>query len=467
MKSFINDNFLLQSDFAKTLYHDYAKPLPIIDYHNHLSPQQIAENTTFENITQVWLYGDHYKWRAMRAYGINEKYITGNASDKDKFLKWAEVVPYTLRNPLYHWTHLELQRYFGFEDLLTIDNAEAVYDKTSEIHNKPAHTTYGLLEQQNVESLCTTDDPIDDLKYHKHIAESDKKVSVFPTFRPDKAYAVEDSKAYIDYIVSLEKAVGFSINTYDDLLSALENRIDYFDAHGCKLSDHGLEQLNHFSNKKYDVSKLFASVTSGKNLSKEEVQFFRAETLLALGKFYHNKGWTQQLHLGPIRNNNKRLLKQLGPDTGFDSIGDFSQAVGLSGFLNALDSTDQLAKTIVYNLNPADNEVFATMVGNFNDGNIKGKVQFGAAWWFLDQKDGMEKQLNTLSNLGLLSCFVGMLTDSRSFLSFPRHEYFRRILCNLIGNDLINGELPHDETWLGKIVSDICYYNAKNYFNFK
>ena len=467
MKSFINDNFLLQSDFAKTLYHDYAKPLPIIDYHNHLSPQQIAENTTFDNTTQVWLYGDHYKWRAMRAYGINEKYITGNAPDKDKFLKWAEVSPYTLRNPLYHWTHLELQRYFGVEDLLTIENAEAVYEKTSEILKKSTHTTCGLLEQQNVESLCTTDDPIDDLKHHKQIAESDEKASVFPTFRPDKAYAVEDSKAYIDYIESLEKAVGFSINTYDDLLSALENRIDYFDAHGCKLSDHGLEQLNHFSNKKYNVSKLFASVTSGKNLSQKEVQFFRAETLLALGKFYHKKGWTQQLHLGPIRNNNKRLLKQLGPDTGFDSIGDFSQAVGLSGFLNALDSTDQLAKTIVYNLNPADNEVFATMVGNFNDGNIKGKVQFGAAWWFLDQKDGMEKQLNTLSNLGLLSCFVGMLTDSRSFLSFPRHEYFRRILCNLIANDVVNGELPNDEKWLGKIVSDICYNNAKNYFNFK
>lgn len=467
MKSFINANFLLQSNFAKTLYHDYAKTLPIIDYHNHLSPQQIAENTTFENITQVWLYGDHYKWRAMRAYGINEKYITGNASDKDKFLKWAEVVPYTLRNPLYHWTHLELQRYFGVQDLLTPENAEAVYEKTSEILNRSTHTTCGLLEQQNVESLCTTDDPIDDLKHHKHIAEKDNKVSVFPTFRPDKAYAVEDSKAYIDYIESLENVVGFSINTYDDLLYALENRIDYFDAHGCKLSDHGLEQLNHFSNKKYDVSKLFASLRSWKNLSKEEVQFFRAETLLALGKFYHKKGWTQQLHLGPIRNNNKRLLKQLGPDTGFDSIGDFSQAVGLSGFLNALDSTDQLAKTIVYNLNPADNEVFATMVGNFNDGNIKGKVQFGAAWWFLDQKDGMEKQLNTLSNLGLLSCFVGMLTDSRSFLSFPRHEYFRRILCNLIANDVVNGELPNDEKWLGKIVSDICYNNAKNYFNFK
>ena len=467
MKTFITDDFLLQSDFARRLYHDYAKSLPIIDYHNHLSPRQIAENSKFENITQVWLYGDHYKWRAMRTYGIDEMFITGSASDKEKFFKWAEVVPYTLRNPLYHWTHLELQRYFGVKDLLTPENAEDIYNITSEMLKKPTHTTCGLLEQQNVESLCTTDDPIDDLKYHKIIADSDEKIMAFPTFRPDKVYAVEDCKTYVDYIEKLEKAVDFSINTYDDLLSALENRIDYFNAHGCRLSDHGLEQLHLFSNKKYDVSKLFSALKSGKNLSKEEAQFFRAETLFALGKMYHKKGWTQQLHLGPIRNNNKRLLKELGPDTGFDSIGDFSQAVGLSGFLNALDSTDQLAKTIVYNLNPADNEVFATMVGNFNDGNIKGKVQFGAAWWFLDQKDGMEKQLNTLSNQGLLSCFVGMLTDSRSFLSFPRHEYFRRILCNLIATDVVNGELPNDEKWLGKIVSDICYYNAKNYFNFE
>lgn len=467
MKKFIDKDFLLQSEFAKTLYHNYAKSLPIIDYHNHLSPQQIADNKRFENITQVWLSGDHYKWRAMRAYGINEKYITGNASDKDKFLKWAEVVPYTLRNPLYHWTHLELQRYFGIHDLLTPENAESIYKTTSEMLQKPSHTTRGLLQQQNVESLCTTDDPIDDLKHHKQVQQTNNKIKIFPTFRPDKAYAVEDNKAYAQYILKVEKAVGFPITTYDELLSALENRIDYFDAHGCRLSDHGLEQLNFFSNKKYNISKLFTAVTSGETLTKEEAQFFRAETLLALGKFYHSKGWTQQLHLGPIRNNNKRLLKKLGPDTGFDSIGDFSQAIGLSGFLNALDSSNQLAKTIVYNLNPADNEVFATMVGNFNDGSIKGKVQFGAAWWFLDQKDGMEKQLNTLSNQGLLSCFVGMLTDSRSLLSFPRHEYFRRILCNLIATDVLNGELPNDEKWLGKIVSDICYYNAKNYFNFK
>lgn len=467
MKTFINHNFLLQSDFARTLYHDYAKPLPIIDYHNHLSPQQIAENTKFENITQVWLYGDHYKWRAMRAYGINEKYITGDATDKEKFLKWAEVVPYTLRNPLYHWTHLELQRYFGIQDLLTPENAEDIYNITTETLKKTTHTTCGLLQQQNVESLCTTDDPIDDLQHHKTIADRSIEIKAFPTFRPDKAYAVEDCKAYADYIESLEETVGFTIDTYDNLLSALENRVDYFDTHGCRLSDHGLEQLHFFSNKKYDVSKLYTTLRSGNNISKEEAQFFRAETLLALGKLYHKKSWTQQFHLGAIRNNNKRLLKELGPDTGFDSIGDFSQAVGLSGFLNALDSTDQLTKTIVYNLNPADNEVVATMVGNFNDGNIKSKVQFGAAWWFLDQKDGMEKQLNTLSNQGLLSCFVGMLTDSRSFLSFPRHEYFRRILCNLIATDVVNGELPNDEKWLGKIVSDICYHNAKNYFNFK
>lgn len=466
MNTFITKDFLLQTEIAKSLYHKYAEPLPIIDYHNHLPPKEIAENRQFENITQVWLSGDHYKWRAMRAFGINEKYITGDASDKDKFLKWAEVVPFTIRNPMYHWTHLELKNYFGITELLSPKTAEAIWDKTGLLLKQKSHSANGLLKLMQVESLCTTDDPTNSLEYHITIQKDDSKVKTFPTFRPDKAYAVENSKTYIDYIKSLEKVVGFSIYTYDDLLTALENRIDYFDAHGCKLSDHGLEQLNHFTDKIYDVSKLFSSIKSGQNLSKEEVEFFRTETLLALGKMYHKKGWTQQLHLGPIRDNNKRLLKELGPDTGFDSIGDFSQAVGLSGFLNALDSTNQLTKTIVYNLNPADNEVFATMVGNFNDGSIKGKIQYGSAWWFLDQKDGIEKQINTLSNQGLLSCFIGMLTDSRSFLSFPRHEYFRRILCNLIGNDVANGEIPNDEEHLGKIVSDICYYNAKNYFEF-
>lgn len=467
MKTFINDDFLLQSDFAKILYHNYAKSLPIIDYHNHLSPQQIAENTKFQNITQVWLYGDHYKWRAMRAYGIDEKYITGKASDKDKFLKWAEVVPYTLRNPLYHWTHLELQRYFGIQDLLTPETAESIWYKTFEMLKEKSHSANGLLKLMNVESLCTTDDPIDNLEYHIAIQKDSSKVKTFPTFRPDKAYAVEDIISYNNYLQKLESVSSIAIHSYSDLLSALESRVKYFHDNSGRLSDHGLEQLYHFEAPTFDIELLFQKVKSKEILNIEEIQFFKSETMIQLGKMYHSKGWTQQLHLGAIRNNNKRLLSTLGPDTGFDSIGDFSQARTLSGFLNALDNTNQLAKTIVYNLNPSDNEVFATMVGNFNDGTIKGKVQFGSAWWFLDQKDGMEKQINTLSNQGLLSCFVGMLTDSRSFLSFPRHEYFRRILCNLIATDVVNGELPNDEKHLGKIINDICYYNAKNYFNFK
>ena len=467
MTTFITDDFLLQTDFAKTLYHNYAKSLPIIDYHNHLSPQQIAEDIQFKNITQVWLAGDHYKWRAMRAFGINEKYITGEASDKDKFLKWAEVVPYTLRNPLYHWTHLELKNYFGITELLSPDTAEEIWDKTTLLLKQKSHSANGLLKLMNVESLCTTDDPTDDLEYHLTIQKDETLVSTFPTFRPDKAFAVEDVKIYNAYLRTLENVSNLTISTYKDLIKALQNRVDYFHKAGGRLADHGLEQLYHFDNSLFNIELLFEKIKNNKSLALEEIQFFKAETMIRLGKMYHAKNWIQQLHLGAIRNNNKRLLIELGPDTGFDSIGDFSQAKALSGFLNTLDSTNQLAKTIVYNLNPSDNEVFATMVGNFNDGTIKGKVQFGSAWWFLDQKDGMEKQINTLSNQGLLSCFVGMLTDSRSFLSFPRHEYFRRILCNLIGNDVANGELPDDETHLGKIVSDICYYNAKNYFDFQ
>ena len=403
----------------------------------------------------------------MRAFGINEKYITGNASDKEKFLKWAEVVPFTIRNPLFHWTHLELKAYFGIEELLSPENAERIYEKTSKILQEKTHSANGLLKLMNVESLCTTDDPIDSLEYHIAIQKDTDKVKMFPTFRPDKSFAVEDVKTYNNYLTKLEKVSNLSINNYDDLLAALENRVTFFNYNGCRLSDHGLGQLYHFETEKYSISSIFDKVKKHTNLTEDEIAFFKAKTMIALGKMYHKKGWTMQLHLGAIRNNNKRLLEKLGPDTGFDSIGDYSQAEALSGFLNALDSTNQLTKTIVYNLNPSDNEVFATMVGNFNDGTIKGKVQFGAAWWFLDQKDGMEKQINTLSNQGLLSCFVGMLTDSRSFLSFPRHEYFRRILCNVIGIDVEYGELPNDIDFLGKIVSDICYYNAKNYFNFK
>ena len=467
MKSFLTEDFLLQNDFAKKLYHNFAKTLPIIDYHNHLSPQQISQDIKFENITQVWLYGDHYKWRAMRAFGIDEKYITGNASDKEKFLKWAEVVPYTIKNPLFHWTALELKAYFNIGEILTPENAEEIYEKTSKILQQKSHSANGLLKMQNVESLCTTDDPADSLEHHIAILNDTNKVKTFPTFRPDNSFAVENTTSYNQYLLKLASVSKIKIDNYDALLKALESRIQFFNDIGGRLSDHGFEQLYFFEEDIYDVNDLFNKVKNNQSLNHEEVAFFKFKTVIELCKMYHNIGWTQQFHLGAIRNNNKRLLDQLGPDTGFDSIGDFSQAKALSGVLNTLDSTNQLAKTIVYNLNPADSEVFATMVGNFNDGTIKGKMQYGAAWWFLDQKDGMEKQINALSNLGLLSCFVGMLTDSRSFLSFPRHEYFRRILCNAIGTDVENSELPADEAFLGKIVSDICYNNAKNYFNFK
>lgn len=462
--SFISEDFLLQTDFAKKLYHDYAADLPILDYHNHLPPEEIAQNRVFSNISQVWLAGDHYKWRAMRAFGINEKYITGNAPDKEKFVKWAETVPYTVRNPLYHWTHLELKRYFDIDELLTVQNAEKIYELTSAKLQEPSHHTLGLLLQKKVEFLCTTDYPTDTLEHHKQIA--DKKISprTYPTFRPDKVYAVEDSASYSQFLNSLSAVTKMEIKTYDDFIAALENRVNYFHESGCRLADHGLEQLYYFGTTDSTCDTIFSKVKSAKVLSHEEIQVFKYNTLLLLCRMYHKRGWVQQFHLGSIRNNNTRLLNELGPDTGFDSIGDFSQARGLSSFLNYLDSTDQLTKTILYNLNPADNEVFATMAGNFNDGTVRGKVQYGSAWWFLDQKEGMEKQLNTLSNMGLLSCFVGMLTDSRSFLSFPRHEYFRRILCNLIGKDVVHGELPADEKWLGKIVADICYNNAKNYF---
>lgn len=466
MPSFITEDFLLQNEFARKLYHNFAKKLPIIDYHNHLSPEEIATDKQFENITQAWLYGDHYKWRAMRAFGIDEKYISGNATDKDKFLKWAEVAPFTIKNPLFHWTHLELKAYFGIDEILSPKNAAEIYEKTNKILQQKKHSANGLLKMMHVESLCTTDDPVDTLQHHISIQNDATKVKTFPTFRPDKSFAVENVKAYNEYLLKLEKASNSSIENYTDLLNALENRVDFFNANGCRLSDHGLEQLYFFETDVYDIGILFDKVKNHEQLNRDEVAFFKHKTMIALGKMYHKKGWTQQLHLGAIRNNNKRLLTTLGPDTGFDSIGDFSQAKALSGFLNELDSSAQLTKTIIYNLNPSFNEVFATMAGNFNDGSVKGKVQFGAAWWFLDQKNGMEKQIETLSSMGLLSCFVGMLTDSRSFLSFPRHEYFRRILCNIIGTDVENGELPNDIDLLGKIVSDICYYNAKEYFNF-
>ena len=466
MHHFLTDHFLLSNDFAQRLYHGHAASLPIIDYHCHLSPKDIATNRQFANLTQAWLEGDHYKWRAMRTLGIQEQFITGKADDFAKFQKWAYTVPYTMRNPLYHWTHLELWRYFQIEQLLNADSAATVYQTANEQLQAPGHTTQGLLRQHRVEVVCTTDDPTDSLEWHDSIRHQKLNMQVLPTFRPDKVLAIDNPDSFLMYIENLSAASGTAIQNFDSLLAALENRIDYFAARGCRLADHGLEHL-YLIEEGIGAAEVFSKALLGKSISQTEANTYRHRVLLELCRLYHARGWTQQFHLGALRNVNTRMLKQLGPDTGFDTMGDFSQGRSLARFFNELDQTNQLAKTIVYNLNPSHNEVFATMVGNFNDGSVKGKMQFGSAWWFLDQKDGMEKQINALSNLGLLSCFVGMLTDSRSFLSFPRHEYFRRILCNLLGRDVANGELPADEQWLGKIVSDICYFNARHYFQFE
>ncbi|WP_445458138.1 glucuronate isomerase [Flavobacterium sp. HNIBRBA15423] len=464
-KNFINDNFLLENKYAEELYHNYSKNQPIIDYHNHLSPQLIAEDHIFENITKVWINGDHYKWRAMRTLGVNEQFITGNASDKDKFLQWGKTVPYTMRNPLYHWTHLELARYFDIHDLLDEKSAEKIYQEASEKVNSAAYSTRNLLRKVKAEFVCTTEDPIDTLEYHQQLAKSDFEIKVSTAFRPDKAILISN-KGYNNYIDKLSEVAGIEINTFANLCDALKNRIAYFDANGSKLSDHGLEHIYFENFTENEVNTIFKKKREKAILTNEEALKFQSAILLFLSETYHEFGWVQQFHLGALRNNNARMHSILGPDTGWDSIGDYAQAQKLSAFLNALDSKDKLTKTIIYNLNPADNEVMATMIGNFNDGSVRGKVQFGSGWWFLDQKDGMTKQLNALSNMGLISCFIGMLTDSRSFLSFPRHEYFRRILCNLLGDEIQRGELPNDMEWIGKMVSDISYNNAKEYFKF-
>ena len=466
MKKFLSENFLLENDFAARLYHEYAAALPIIDYHNHLSPKDIADNRNFGTLTEAWLEGDHYKWRAMRAFGVSEEYVTGNASDRDKFKKWSEVVPYTIRNPLFHWTHLELQRYFKVDQLLRFETADEIYDTCNTTLGQADFSCPGLLRKMNVELICTTDDPVDDLAFHEQIQSGAIATQVFPTFRPDKLYAV-DAKDYLIYIRKLEGTVDFRISSFDELLEAASLRIAFFHKAGGRLADHGFEQLYNVPYSLSNASQSFNKVLNGKSLDKTEVEVFKMTMLFELSKMYHQKGWTQQFHLGAIRNNNRRKLKELGPDAGYDSIGDYSQVRGLSRFLSALDEDGQLTKTILYNLNPGDNEAFATMSGNFMDGITPGKIQHGSGWWFLDQKDGMERQINALSNMGLLSQFIGMLTDSRSFLSFPRHEYFRRILCNLIGTDVEKGELPADENLLGQIVQDICYYNAKNYLKLR
>jgi len=464
-QTFINDNFLLENKYAEELYHNYSKNQPIIDYHNHLNPQFIDEDKIFENITQVWINGDHYKWRAMRTLGINEQFVTGTGSDKDKFLNWGKTVPYTMRNPLYHWTHLELARYFDIYDLLNEKSAEKIYIETSEKINSQAYSTQNLLKKVNAELVCTTEDPIDTLEFHQKFANNSTGIKMSTAFRPDKAILIAND-GYNAYLDTLGDVSGVAINTFADLQSALRKRIEFFNANGCKLSDHGLNQIDFENFTESEVNSIFKKKRENGELSPEEVLKFHSAVLVFLSETYHEFGWVQQFHLGALRNNNARMHRILGPDTGWDSIGDYPQAQKLSAFLNALDSKDKLTKTIIYNLNPADNEVMATMIGNFNDGSVRGKVQFGSGWWFLDQKDGMTKQLNALSNMGLISCFVGMLTDSRSFLSFPRHEYFRRILCNLLGDEIKRGELPNDMEWIGKLVSDISYNNAKEYFKF-
>ncbi|WP_394775741.1 glucuronate isomerase [Flavobacterium sp.] len=464
-QTFINDNFLLENKFAEELYHNYSKNQPIIDYHNHLNPQFIAEDKIFDNITQVWINGDHYKWRAMRTLGINEQFVTGNGSDKDKFINWAKTVPYTMRNPLYHWTHLELARYFDIYDLLNEKSAEKIYLETTEKINSQAYSTQNLLKKVNAELVCTTEDPIDNLEFHQKLAKNPIGTKMSTAFRPDKAILISND-GYNAYLDTLGDVSGIAITTYSDLCSALKNRIEFFNSNGCKLSDHGLDQIYFEEFTESEVNAIFKKKRENRIITPEEGLKFQSAILLFLSETYHQFGWVQQFHLGALRNNNARMHRILGPDTGWDSIGDYPQAQKLSSFLNALDSKDKLTKTIIYNLNPADNEVMATMIGNFNDGSVRGKVQFGSGWWFLDQKDGMTKQLNALSNMGLISCFVGMLTDSRSFLSFPRHEYFRRILCNLLGDEIKRGELPNDMEWIGKLVSDISYNNAKEYFKF-
>jgi glucuronate isomerase len=465
--AFLNENFLLQNKTAQTLFNDFAKEMPIIDYHCHLPPDQIANDHQFENLTQIWLYGDHYKWRAMRTNGIDENYITGNKNDFEKFQKWAETVPYTLRNPLYHWTHLELQRYFDIYEILNGDTAEKIYNDCTAKLQTPEYSVRNLLRKMNVKVVCTTDDPIDSLEHHRKIKDDDFEIKILPAFRPDKAMNIDDAGVYNAYVGKLEDVTNTSIDSLADYLDALKQRHDFFATMGCTVSDHGLEQVYAEDYTDAEIESIFNNIRAGKAVSMADNLKFRSAMLHIFAIWDHEKGWVQQYHLGALRNNNSRMLKQLGADTGWDSIGDFSQGKALSKFLGRLDQNNQLTKTILYNLNPSDNEVMATMVGNFNDGSVAGKIQFGSAWWFLDQKDGMIKQINALSNMGMLSRFVGMLTDSRSFLSYPRHEYFRRILCNLFGEEIENGELPNDITWTGKIIQDICYHNASNYFNWK
>lgn len=465
---FITENFLLQNQAAVRLYHEYARDMPIIDYHCHLPPQQVAADHRFANLTQIWLYGDHYKWRAMRAAGVAEQYCTGEASDWEKFQKWAEVVPKTLRNPLYHWTHLELKRPFGISDrLLGPKTAKSIWDECNALLARDDFSCRGIMRQMNVALVCTTDDPIDSLEYHAAIAADPlMTIQVLPTFRPDKAMAVECPATFNDWVERLAVVTDIDIKDYATFMEALHKRHAFFHAMGCRLSDHGLELMYAEDFKESEIRTIFRQVRNGERLDGDEIAQFKSAMLYEFAVMNHEKEWTQQFHLGALRNNNSRAFKSLGPDTGFDSMADGLLGRSLSRFLDRLDMENRLTKTVLYNLNPSVNDLIATMIGNFQDGSCPGKMQYGSGWWFLDQKDGMERQLETLSNQGLLSCFVGMLTDSRSFLSYTRHEYFRRILCNLLGTEMEQGLLPNDMDLIGQMVQDICYRNAGRYFGF-
>lgn len=467
-KEFINPDFILTNETARRLYHNYVENLPIIDYHCHLVPEMIANDRNFNNLGEIWLEGDHYKWRAMRSNGVNEKYCTGkDVSYEEKFQKWAETVPMTIGNPLYHWTHLELKRYFGISKLLNKDTAKEIYDEASALLRTPEYSVRNLMRKMNVKVVCTTDDPVDTLEHHIKIAKDGFEIKVLPTWRADKVVVkCDEIPVLLDYFKQLEKASGIAIDGFDSLIKALDNRHEFFASVGCKLSDSGLDRFYYAEFTKAEIDAIFTKILAGNALNDLEMEQYRTAVMLELSYMNHKRGFTQQFHVGALRNNNSRAFRNLGADTGWDSIGDPQKSYPMSRFLDTLDSEDKLGKTILYNLNPADNEMMATMIGNFNDGSMPGKIQYGAAWWFLDQKTGMERHLQALSALGLTSRFVGMLTDSRSFMSYPRHEYFRRIVCNYYGELVEKGEAPDDDSLLKPIVEGIAYYNAKEYFQF-
>lgn len=455
----------METDHARELYHSHAKDCPIVDYHNHLPPGELAEDRRFENMTRLWIEGDHYKWRAMRALGIGESYISGEAPDLEKFKKWAAILPYAWRNPLFHWSQLELLRYFGIGELLGPDNAERIYADCNEMLSSPSHSARGLIQGMNVEVLCTTDDPLDDLSGHGKLSASPWPVQVLPSFRPDGMIHIEKS-GFVEYLSKLSGITGIPIVDFESLSAAMAQRVDYFHEAGCRLADHGLSRAHGGEFSLDRVNAILKDRLVGGSPSTSEQHQYKSAVLCLLGSLYSAKEWCMQLHLGPIRNTNQAVVSQLGINAGVDSIGDFPQAEQLASLLNRLNQKGHLPRTVLYNSNPRDNAVFSTMAGNFTAEGIKGKVQFGAAWWFLDQMDGITDQLDTLSNMGLLSCSVGMITDSRSFLSFSRHEYFRRVLCNLLGRDIKKGLLPCDKDWIGKLVGDICHRNAREFFRF-